>query len=291
MLRRDRFLCFAQMVAVAVSLFFGRSASAQQGTAVLTGTVVDAADKKPVADCVVTATSPSAQGEQMVVTDSAGLYRIPGLPLGTYTVRAEKETYKPYRRRHHAARRHDHPRQRGALARSVEGRGSHRRRACADGRRRIEHDRAPASRRSSRSAFPCRAPAPKARPTARSNRWPRPRRAPSNDTYGTSISGTTSPENQYVLDGMSVNNPAYGIVGTPLSMEFIKEVNVISGGYMPEYGRATGGMLNVVTKSGSNEFHGVVFALLHAGRARRQAHARRAMGRRCEPTQELSVHR
>ena len=36
-----------------------------------------------------------------------------------------------------------------------------------------------------------------------------------NDTYGTSISGTTSPENQYVLDGMSVNNPAYGIVGTP----------------------------------------------------------------------------
>ena len=42
-------------------------------------------------------------------------------------------------------------------------------------------------------------------------------------------------------------------------MEFVQEVNVITGGYMPEYGRSTGGVLNAVTKSGSNEFHGSVF--------------------------------
>ena len=36
-------------------------------------------------------------------------------------------------------------------------------------------------------------------------------------------------------------------------------MNVITGGYMPEYGRSTGGVLNAVTKSGSNEFHGSVF--------------------------------
>ena len=48
-------------------------------------------------------------------------------------------------------------------------------------------------------------------------------------------------------------------------MEFIKEVNVITGGYMPEYGRSTGGILNVVTKSGSNEFHGSVFGNLTPG--------------------------
>jgi hypothetical protein len=85
------------------------------------------------------------------------------------------------------------------------------------------------------------------------------------DTYGVSISGTTSPENNYVLDGTSVNNPSYGTVGTPLSLEFIKELNVISGGYMPEYGRSTGGILNVVTKSGSNEFHGGVFTYYSPG--------------------------
>src|SRR5262249_55814533 len=87
----------------------------------------------------------------------------------------------------------------------------------------------------------------------------------STDTFGTSINGTTSPENSYVIDGATVNNPANGILGTPLSMEFIKEVNVISGGYMPEYGRSTGGILNVITKSGGNEFHGGVFSYFTPG--------------------------
>src|SRR6185436_3590725 len=85
------------------------------------------------------------------------------------------------------------------------------------------------------------------------------------DRYGVSISGTTSPENQYVIDGLSVNNPAFGILGTQLPVEFVKEVNVITGGYMPEYGRATGGYLDVVTKSGGNELHGSVFSSISPG--------------------------
>ena len=52
----------------------------------------------PVADVVVTATSPALQGEQVVVTDASGLYRVPQLPPGTYTLRFEKETYRPYTR-------------------------------------------------------------------------------------------------------------------------------------------------------------------------------------------------
>ncbi len=76
------------------------------------------------------------------------------------------------------------------------------------------------------------------------------------DVFGISIAGTTSPENAYLIDGVNVNNPAYGINGSPVTSEFISEVEVINGGYMPEYGRTTGGVLNAVTKSGSNEFHG-----------------------------------
>src|SRR4029077_18487396 len=63
-------------------------------------------------------------------------------------------------------------------------------------------------------------------------------------------------ENRYLLDGLSVSNSTYGVLGTPLSIEFIKEVSVLGGGYMPEYGRATGGILNAITRSGSTEFHG-----------------------------------
>ena len=36
-------------------------------------------------------------------------------------------------------------------------------------------------------------------------------------------------------------------------------MNVITGGYMPEYGRSTGGAISAITKSGGNEFHGSIF--------------------------------
>lgn len=80
-----------------------------------------------------------------------------------------------------------------------------------------------------------------------------------NDTYGTSVAGTTSPENKYYVDGLSVNDPAFGTNGNGLSVEFVEEVRVEAGGYLPEFGRATGGIVNAVTKSGSNEFHGSVW--------------------------------
>jgi len=69
-----------------------------QGSAVLTGNVTDAATGKPVPDVVVTATSPGLQGEEIVVTDASGLYRIPQLPPGTYSIRLEKESFRPYSR-------------------------------------------------------------------------------------------------------------------------------------------------------------------------------------------------
>ena len=53
------------------------------GAGVLAGTVFDASTKKPVVDAVVTVTSPALQGEETVVTDSAGFYRIPSLPPGS----------------------------------------------------------------------------------------------------------------------------------------------------------------------------------------------------------------
>jgi hypothetical protein len=86
----------AQLTAVA-SLLISSGVFAQ-GAAVLTGTVRDAATKKPVADVVVTVTSPALQGEQTVLTDAAGQYRIPSLPPGSYTIRLEGDTYKPYAR-------------------------------------------------------------------------------------------------------------------------------------------------------------------------------------------------
>src|SRR4029079_13699817 len=73
---------------------------------------------------------------------------------------------------------------------------------------------------------------------------------------GFSFGGATGPENNFLIDGLNATNPGLGLQGTNFSVEFIKETEIITGGYNAEYGRATGGVVNVVTKSGSNEFHG-----------------------------------
>jgi hypothetical protein len=82
------------------------------------------------------------------------------------------------------------------------------------------------------------------------------------DTYGISFGGSTSVENTYVIEGINTTDTAFGRLSSNLPNEFISETEVITGGYNAEYGRATGGIVNVVTKQGSNEFHGSVFGNL-----------------------------
>src|SRR5215471_4113736 len=87
----------AMLLAFAV-LLLARSAAAQIGSGALTGQVVDASSKRPLADVVVTATSPALQGEHTVITDSTGSFRIPNLPPGEYALRYESDTFRPYSR-------------------------------------------------------------------------------------------------------------------------------------------------------------------------------------------------
>ena len=76
---------------------------------------------------------------------------------------------------------------------------------------------------------------------------------------GINIAGTTGSENKYFIDGVDVTDMNYGITGTNLPYNFVKEVQLLTGGYEAEYRSALGGLINVVTLSGSNELHGSVF--------------------------------
>src|SRR5918993_695389 len=90
-----------------------------------------------------------------------------------------------------------------------------------------------------------------------------------------SIAGGTGLDNQYVIDGVNVTNQGYGALGSysivfgslgsALPFDFIKEVQVKTGGYEAEYGQAVGGVVNVVTKSGSKAFRGTAFAYSRPG--------------------------
>jgi len=75
-----------------------------------------------------------------------------------------------------------------------------------------------------------------------------------------SVGGASGPENNYILDGVNTTDPAFGGSGANLPFEFIQEVEIKTGSYSAEYGRATGGIFNVITKSGSNEIRGDAFA-------------------------------
>jgi len=74
-----------------------------------------------------------------------------------------------------------------------------------------------------------------------------------------SVGGASGPENNYILDGVNTTDPAFGGSGANLPFEFIQEVEIKTGSYSAEYGRATGGIFNVITKSGGNEFRGDVY--------------------------------
>jgi hypothetical protein len=84
------------------------------------------------------------------------------------------------------------------------------------------------------------------------------------DAAGSTIYGSTGSENAYYIDGINTTGVELGQQGKQLNFEFIQEVQVKTGGYQAEFGRSTGGMINVITKSGGNELHGDVFAYYDA---------------------------
>ena len=77
---------------------------------------------------------------------------------------------------------------------------------------------------------------------------------------GISIDGSSGSENRFVIDGIDTTSPQVGTNSVPLRAEFIEEVQVKSAGYAAEYGGSTGGVINAITKSGTNTFRGGVLA-------------------------------
>ena len=75
-----------------------------------------------------------------------------------------------------------------------------------------------------------------------------------------SVAGSSGPENAYILDGINTTDPAFGGGGANLPFEFVQEVQIKTSAFGADQGLSTGGVFNVITKTGGNEFHGDVFA-------------------------------
>src|SRR5437016_288857 len=80
------------------------------------------------------------------------------------------------------------------------------------------------------------------------------------------ISGARPQQNNYRLDGVSLNDYANGapgsVLGGNLGVDAIQEFSVLTSNYSAEYGKTSGGVVNAITRSGTNIFHGSAYEFL-----------------------------
>jgi hypothetical protein len=232
-------------------------AQASSTAGALRGVLKDKATGEVAVGATVVATSPSLVGEQVVITDDNGQYFINSLPPGVYTLTIYFN---------------DKPFSRGNVLISV-GKESvvnvtvDSAAGKAGGETIVIQGSAPIiDQGSTKTGQTITDDYTRNIPTGRTFGAVLGSAAGSQkDRYGTSIGGATSAENVFVVEGINTTDTGFGGISSNLPNEFIQETEVISGGYNAEFGRATGGIVNVVTKQGSNEFRGSVYGYFKPG--------------------------
>jgi len=225
-----------------------------QTTGRLVGTVVDA-QGGVLPGVTVTVTSPQLQGANTAVTDSSGQFRFPSLPPGTYTVKADLSGFKTV----------EQPDVKVSIDQTItlplkmQVAGVAETVNVLGASPVVDTTSAAGGITAGQDVF-------NNLPVAR-DFYGITKLAPgvTQDTYGPSINGSTSAENQYIIDGLNTTGVNTGVEGKTLNFDFVQEVEVKTGGLNAEYGRLTGGAVNVLTKSGGNTFHGDIFGFGEGG--------------------------
>lgn len=225
-------------------------------TGAIQGVVVDAQSREPIAGVTVVASSPVLQGTQSALTDDAGQYKITNLPPGVYQL----QLYYG-----------DLVVRRVGLVVSIN--------ATTSGHVQLDSDAIggevvvitglpPAIDTTSTTqgvtlgdSYLRHVPIPGRTFEGALGAAP----GAGEQALGPSFSGSSALENQYIVDGINTTELVVGSIGTSVVNEFIDEIQILTGGYGAEYGRSTGGVVNVVTKTGSDELHGSAFAYYTSG--------------------------
>ena len=238
---------------VAVTLLAALPAVAQENRGSIEGVVKDAQGGAVVGATVVARMARPSRPEERVygggievVTDATGTYRFPALAPGRYELTANLSGFAP------------------AKVANIDLRLGQQltiNLTPQPGRR----DRDRAGRRPSRRSSPSpRAPGPPRSATRRSRRC---RRAATScrsitqasganmetksGTNAIMIDGSSGGENRWIIDGAESTNLQSGAQGKQMVTDFVEEVQVKSSGYTAEYGGSTGGVINVLSKSGT----------------------------------------
>lgn len=223
-------------------------ASAQDYTSgALAGTVTDSSGK-PIAGATVTVVS-KAQGVTTTLTsDSHGLFHVASLPAGDYDVTATANGYQAYKG---TATISVSQEVRYTVAMSAVGEAQtvivrgHRNRQDFNGTTtglNVDLTTLTAQAPIARSITAVTLLAPGA--------------VQGVPGFGdvSSLGGSSVAENAYYINGLNITNPDTYVGSAKVPFDFYKTVEVKTAGYAAEFGRATGGVINATTKSGTNDF-------------------------------------
>jgi len=226
--------------------------SGQEVSGYLEGRVVDALGAQ-IEGASITVTGPNAQGFRAATTNDDGYFRVLGLPVGVYTVRIRHVAYRNIMYQDVHIRLGKTTTLNGIR---LESRISELPEVVIIGMKpSIDISSTTIGSNLHEESF-------RSLPTERNFRSIISLTPQTNASYlgdEVNISGSTGFENIYFVDGINVTDPYDASTSTSLPYNFIKEIEVNTGGYNAEYGRALGGVINLITPSGGNEFHGEVF--------------------------------
>jgi outer membrane receptor protein involved in Fe transport/uncharacterized membrane protein YbhN (UPF0104 family) len=255
-----RYVTVGLFIILALAASFTPARAQETTTGSIAGRVVDQ-QNLAVPGATVTVISP--QGPRTFVTDSDGQFFAPYLPPGTYDVRVELASFKPVDRKQIEVRLGQRveltiPLELGAVTEAVVVEG---RTPLIDTSKTViganlDSDllnTIPVGRRFSDALYI----APGVSSSGQAG------------NANPAIAGGSGLDNHYVVDDLNVTNTAYGALGSysiifgslgnGVPFDFVEEAQVKTGGYGAEFGEATGGVVNVVTKSGTNQLRGSLF--------------------------------
>jgi outer membrane receptor for ferrienterochelin and colicin len=218
---------------------------AAETTGQLRGTVSDT-EGGAIPGVVITVTGPNLMGAATATSDGDGHYRFPALPPGEYAVSATKENFLPYRAS-------------GLLIVSQTSVGLDFTMKLAIGGETVIVEETRPVVDTSRVSTGAVLTRESMRDIPVSGRDYQGLTGFTPGVVGganPNVHGSFDDSNQFYLDGVNNTDPSVGTFSMNMNYDAIEEVQVVTGGMDAEYGRSLGGAINVITRSGGNEFHG-----------------------------------
>ncbi len=252
------------IVALVSSCLLLTSAAAQEVTGTITGTVVDESGGT-VPGVAVTVRNLGTNAVQEMVTDASGVYVFPLLQIGRYEVTAELQGFRRFARSNIDVNVNDRLRiditlQTGAVEETIT--------VVADtplirtetssigtlisG---AQVERMPLN---GRNVIQLVAMQPGVSSTLASTMFPG-----LGQLTNVFVNGSRASQNNWMVDGADNNDAGSNLaVINNVNVDAVAEVNILRSNYSAEFGRNAGGQINVITKSGTNDFHGSLFEFI-----------------------------